>query len=74
MQEAGDVLFTDVDSISTGIVEFERADAMKYAIRNLDGSKLKSHEVCIGWQRSSCLFNTRLSIMNLTACSSFGKN
>ena len=46
MREAGDVLFTDVYSNCTGIVEFERSDAMKYAIRNLDGTKFKSHEVC----------------------------
>ncbi|XP_064619651.1 serine/arginine-rich splicing factor 1-like [Lineus longissimus] len=44
MREAGDVLFTDVDSSCRGIVEFEKADAMNYAIRNLDGSRFTSHE------------------------------
>lgn len=48
MREAGDVLFTDVDSSCRGIVEFEKADAMNYAIRNLDGSRFTSHEVCTG--------------------------
>ena len=45
MREAGDVCFTDVFKDGTGIVEFTRSDDMKYALRKLDDTKFKSHEV-----------------------------
>lgn len=46
MRDAGDVQFTDVFKDGTGIVEFSRYDDMKYAIKHLDDSKFRSHEVC----------------------------
>ena len=45
MREAGDVCFTDVFKDGTGIVEFLKYDDMKYALRKLDDSKFRSHEV-----------------------------
>ena len=47
MREAGDVLYTDVFKDGSGVVEFARRDDMKWAIRNLDDTKFRSHEVCI---------------------------
>ena len=47
MREAGDVLYTDVFKDGTGVVEFARRDDMKWAIRNLDDTKFRSHEACI---------------------------
>ncbi|XP_065054918.1 serine/arginine-rich splicing factor 1B-like isoform X1 [Rhopilema esculentum] len=44
MREAGDVLYTDVFKDGTGVVEFARYDDMKWAIRNLDDTKFRSHE------------------------------
>lgn len=46
-REAGDVTFTDVFRDGTGIVEFARFEHMKRAVRDLDDSKFRSHEVCI---------------------------
>lgn len=46
MRDAGDVQFTDVFKDGTGIVEYSRYDDMKYAIKHLDDSKFRSHEVC----------------------------
>ena len=45
MREAGDMCYADVFKDGTGIVEFHRYDEMKYAVRKLDDSKFKSHEV-----------------------------
>ena len=45
MRDAGDVQFTDVFKDGTGIVEFSRYDDMKYALKHLDDSKFRSHEV-----------------------------
>ena len=45
MRDAGDVQFTDVFKDGTGIVEYARYDDMKYALKNLDDSKFRSHEV-----------------------------
>ena len=62
MREAGDVLYTDVFKDGTGVVEFARYDDMKWAIRNLDDTKFRSHEVCIE------------IIMLKILCCSFSKN
>ena len=57
-REAGDVIFADVYNDGTGTVEFSRYDHMKRALRDLDDSKFRSHEVlehstpllvCINW-------------------------
>lgn len=44
MREAGDVCFADVKN-GTGIVEYQNEDDMKYAIRKLDDTEFRSHEV-----------------------------
>lgn len=45
MREAGDVCYADVFRDGTGVVEFIRYDDMKYALKKLDDTKFKSHEV-----------------------------
>ena len=45
-RQAGDVIYTDVYKDGTGTVEFSRYDHMKRALRDLDDSKFRSHEVC----------------------------
>lgn len=47
MREAGDVCFADVHKDGTGVVEFLRHDDMKYAIKKLDDSRFRSHEVSL---------------------------
>lgn len=47
MREAGDVCFADVYKDGTGVVEFLRHEDMKYAIKKLDDSRFRSHEVII---------------------------
>lgn len=42
-RDAGSVLFTDVSRDGTGVVEFEKEDDMLWALKNLDGIKLKTH-------------------------------
>lgn len=46
MREAGDVCYADVYKDGSGVVEFLRYDDMKYAVRKLDDSRFRSHEVC----------------------------
>ena len=45
MREAGDVCFADAYKDGTGTVEFLRYEDMKYAVKKLDDSKFRSHEV-----------------------------
>lgn len=45
MREAGDVCFADVFRDGTGVVEYVKYDDMKYALRKLDDTKFRSHEV-----------------------------
>lgn len=45
MREAGDVCYTDVYRDGTGVVEFVRKEDMTYAVRKLDNTKFRSHEV-----------------------------
>jgi len=47
MREAGDVCYADVYKDGSGVVEFLRYDDMKYAVRKLDDSRFRSHEVRI---------------------------
>eukprot|EP00794_Sanderia_malayensis_P014089 gene14089-15561_t len=51
MREAGDVLYSEVFKDGTGVVEFARKDDMKWAIKNLDDTKFKSHEGESGYVR-----------------------
>ena len=45
MREAGDVCFADVYKDGTGACEYVRYEDMKYALKKLDDTKFKSHEV-----------------------------
>lgn len=45
MREAGDVCFADTYKDGSGVVEFLRHEDMKYAIKKLDDSRFRSHEV-----------------------------
>ena len=45
MREAGNVCYADVFKDGTGVVEFIRYDDMKYAVKHLDDTKFRSHEV-----------------------------
>ena len=45
MREAGDVCYADVYRDGTGVVEFVRKEDMSYAVRKLDNTKFRSHEV-----------------------------
>jgi arginine/serine-rich splicing factor 1/9 len=56
-REAGDIIFADVFRDGTGVVEFSRQDHARRALRDLDDSKFKSHEVC---QQKSVKFVTLL--------------
>lgn len=47
MREAGDVCYADVYRDGTGVVEFVRKEDMTYAVRKLDNTKFRSHEVNI---------------------------
>ena len=47
MREAGDVCYSDVFKDGSGVVEFLRYEDMKYALRKLDDTKFKSHEVSL---------------------------
>lgn len=47
MREAGDVCFADAFKDGSGVVEFLRYEDMKYAIKKLDDSRFRSHEVRI---------------------------
>ena len=58
MREAGEVCYADVDKNGggTGVVEFQHKDDMKYALKNLDDTKFKSHEVRVvskAWEPNS---------------------
>ncbi len=53
MREAGDVCFADVSSDGTGTVEYSRYEDMKHAIKTLDDSRFKSHEVSTGGDKST---------------------
>ena len=46
MREAGDVCFADVYKDGVGVCEYVRYEDMKYALKKLDDTKFKSHEVC----------------------------
>lgn len=50
MREAGDVCYADVFRDGTGVVEFVRKEDMTYAVRKLDNTKFRSHEVRKGLQ------------------------
>jgi len=44
MREAGEVVYADVYKDGTAVCEFRSYDDMKWAIKNLDDTKFKSHE------------------------------
>ena len=45
MREAGDVCYADVHRDCTGVVEYVSEEDMRYAVKTLDDSKFRSHEV-----------------------------
>ncbi len=45
MRVAGNVCYADVFKDGTGVCEFIRYDDMKYAVKHLDDTKFRSHEV-----------------------------
>ena len=45
MRAAGDVCYADVYRDCTGVVEYVNEDDMRYAVKNLDDSRFRSHEV-----------------------------
>lgn len=45
MREAGDVCFADVQRDGEGVVEFLRREDMEYALRRLDSTEFRSHQV-----------------------------
>ena len=45
MRDAGDVCYSDVFKDGSGVVEYLRREDMKYALKKLDATKFKSHEV-----------------------------
>lgn len=53
MREAGDVCFADTYKDGTGVVEFLRHEDMKYAIKKLDDSRFRSHEVSATWREAA---------------------
>lgn len=58
MREAGDVCFADVQRDGEGVVEFLRREDMEYALRRLDRTEFRSHQVSSGSDvvHSSCGF------------------
>lgn len=46
-REAGDIIFADVFRDGKGVVEFSRQEHAKRALRDLDDSKFRSHEVSV---------------------------
>lgn len=46
-REAGDIIFADVFRDGKGVVEFSRQEHAKRALRDLDDSKFRSHEVSL---------------------------
>lgn len=59
MREAGDVGFADVFKDGSGVVEFLRYEDMKYALKKLDDSKFRSHEVDSVCLADSCRVKLR---------------
>lgn len=47
MREAGDVCFADVQRDGEGVVEFLRREDMEYALRKLDRTEFRSHQVSL---------------------------
>ena len=47
MREAGDVCFADVQRDGEGVVEFLRREDMEYALRRLDRTEFRSHQVSV---------------------------
>lgn len=65
MREAGDVCYADVFRDGTGVVEFVRKEDMTYAVRKLDNTKFRSHEVCKSLHCQTLLIRTNLKSLVL---------
>jgi len=55
-REAGDVCYADVYRDGSGVVEFTTKEDMKRAVKHLDDSKFRSHEVL---SKICCHFEVR---------------
>lgn len=47
MREIGEVCYADVFKDGTGVVEFAKKDDMLYALKKMDESRFRSHEVLV---------------------------
>ena len=45
-REAGDIVYADAYRDGTGVVAFSKMDQVRRAVRDLNDSKFRSHEVC----------------------------
>lgn len=45
MRDAGEVVYADVFKNGTAVCEFKTKDDMQWALKNLNDTKFKSHEV-----------------------------
>lgn len=70
MREAGDVCFADVQRDGEGVVEFLRREDMEYALRRLDRTEFRSHQVsrCGREVQSVLLGNAEESICLVFVC------
>ena len=72
MREAGDVCYADVFKDGTGVVEFQRRDDMRYAVKKLDDTKFRSHEVGImEYQNNYNLIYLPLVYVEFSICLQF---
>ena len=65
MREAGDVCFADVFKDGSGVCEYVRYEDMKYALKKLDDSKFRSHEVSFSLTQSITIFDRKLSLLRI---------
>lgn len=56
MREAGDVCYADVNRDGTGTVEYTNREDMKYAVKSLDDTKFRSHEVILIFSYCNFMF------------------
>lgn len=70
MREAGDVCFADVQRDGEGVVEFLRREDMEYALRRLDRTEFRSHQVSFSGneKKSSLIFFFSWMIKQQMSC------
>lgn len=65
MREAGDVCFADVQRDGEGVVEFVRREDMEYALRRLDRTEFRSHQVSTPLHSKTCQIRSALASYKL---------